>query len=59
MEVVKLRQDAGGYVYHLGTEKQARACPKAFEEGATAVAKVLGSVRISRSQARLAIRKIR
>jgi hypothetical protein len=41
MEVVKLREDAGDYVFYIGTDKQTRACPKPFTEGATDYAKTL------------------
>lgn len=41
MEVVKLRQDAGEFVFYLGTERQRRDCPKTFDDGATDYAKNL------------------
>ena len=41
MEVVKLREDAGEYVYYLGTDKHAKNCPKSWAEGATDYAKAL------------------
>ncbi len=44
MEVVKLREDAGDYVFYMGTEKQSRACPLSFAEGSTDAAKQLDLV---------------
>ena len=41
MEVVKLRQDAGEFVFYLGADRQRRDCPKTFAEGATEQAKNL------------------
>ena len=41
MEVVKLREDAGDYVFYTDSEKHLRACPKAFADGATDYAKKL------------------
>ena len=41
MEVVKLRQDADDLVFHIGSAKHGRACPKVLEDGATAYAKSL------------------
>ena len=38
---MKLREDAGEYVYYLGTEKHAKNCPKSWAEGATDYAKAL------------------
>ena len=41
MEVVKLRQDAGEFVFYLGGDRQRRDCPKTFADGATEYAKNL------------------